>query len=303
MVNPWITDIQKYSIHDGPGIRTTVFFKGCPLRCSWCHNPETQSYDRQIFYNIEKCCGCGQCAKHCPDQAIMINDNEVDTDLKRCSGCTTCMEYCSSGAREFAGKKMEPDELVVELKKDSMFYEESNGGITLSGGEVMTMDMEYLCKVMEPLYRQGYSIGIDTCGNVPIERYREILTYTDFFLYDLKVMDSELHKKYTGVGNEQILENLKFLSKKNAKIYLRIPVITQVNGNKENMIQCVEFLKLHQIHPIRIHLLPYHDIGKSKYDRLRITYQGDHFTTPTQDEMDTFLNIFTENGFRAVIGG
>lgn len=300
---PWITEIQKYSIHDGPGIRTTVFFKGCPLKCSWCHNPETQSYVRQVSYASEKCSKCGRCVQQCSAKAISIKNNTVDTDMALCNGCKTCLEYCVNGARELIGRRMEPEELIKELKKDSMFYEESGGGITLSGGEVMMVDTDYLKRIMEPLHRQGYRIGIDTCGCVPFEKFEKILKYVDFFLYDIKIMDSKLHQEYTGIGNEQILKNLCLLSEVGAQIFIRIPVIAEVNGNSVNMEQCANYLKLHNIRPKAVHLLPYHSMGKSKYEKLHLPYQGEAFTNPMDEEMKLFAQIFERYGFPTIIGG
>lgn len=302
MRTPLITDIQKYSIHDGPGIRTTVFFKGCPLHCQWCHNPETQSYEQQVYYNRERCVTCGQCALHCENQAIRIETNNVFTDMNVCKECKVCMEYCIQGARELVGRYMEPGDLIKELKKDLMFYEESGGGITLSGGEVMTVDSEYLLRVMEPLHRQGYSLGIDTCGFAPYEQFEKVLPYTDFFLYDIKLIDNNEHKRYTGVSNDLILNNLKLLSDAGARIYLRIPVIEQVNANASEMKCIIDFMKEHRIRIIKVYLLPYHPMGKSKHERLQMIYQND-FEVPDQKKMEELQSLFEQNGYATVIGG
>ena len=223
-----ITSIQKYSIHDGDGIRTTVFFKGCQLRCVWCHNPETQSYKKQMLYDAERCTGCRNCEPACPNRAIRGEEGKVFTDMRLCDGCGTCVDFCNQNLREIVGREYSVDELVKELKKDEMFYEESGGGVTLSGGEVMTADMDYVEELAKKLYRHGITVTIDTCGQAPYENFARILPYVDTFLYDIKTMDSQIHKKYMGAGNETILSNLERLSAAGARIYIRIPTIRRL---------------------------------------------------------------------------
>jgi glycyl-radical enzyme activating protein family len=212
------------------------------------------------------------------------------------------MEYCIQGARELVGGYMEPGDLINELKKDTVFYEESGGGITLSGGEVMTVDSEYLHQVMEPLHRQGYNLGIDTCGYAPFEQFEKVLPYIDFFLYDIKLIDNKKHKLYTGVSNDLILNNIKLLSEAGAKIYLRIPVIEQVNATIEEMKSIIDFLKEHRIRIIKVYLLPYHPMGKSKHERLQMIYQND-FEVPDHKKMEELQGLFEQNGYTTVIGG
>ena len=230
-----ITNIQKFSVHDGDGIRTSVFFKGCPLRCQWCHNPETQRYEREMQYDPEKCTGCGACAKICSSQAITMKDGRPVLDRKACTLCGKCENFCPAGIREAVGREYTVKELVKELMKDQIFYEDSGGGVTFSGGEVMTMDMEYLLAAAKELKKQDVTLTIDTCGHVPYEKFQAILPYVDTFLYDIKVMDSQRHKQYMGVDNKLILENLVRLARDGARIYIRIPVIKEVNGNEKNM--------------------------------------------------------------------
>ena len=255
-----ITSIQKYSIHDGDGIRTTVFFKGCQLRCVWCHNPETQSYKEQMLYDAERCTGC---------------------------------------RREYS-----VDELVKELKKDEMFYEESGGGVTLSGGEVMTADMDYVEELAKKLYRHGITVTIDTCGQAPYENFARILPYVDTFLYDIKTMDSQIHKKYMGAGNETILSNLERLSAAGARIYIRIPTIKEVNGTDEDMKAMIKYLQEKNIRVANINLLPYHNTGSGKYEKIGRTYEGTELHAPEKEEMEHFVDLFKEAGFHNIkIGG
>ena len=257
-----ITNIQKFSIHDGDGIRTTVFFKGCPLKCEWCHNPETQRFEKEMQVDREKCTGCGTCASVCPNGAVrMTEDHRPSWDPKACTFCGKCENFCPAGVREIVGREYTVKELTKELMKDQMFYEESGGGVTFSGGEVMSMDMDFILAMAKELKRQDVTLTIDTCGYVPYERFEKILPYVNTFLYDVKVMDPELHKKYMGTDNKLILENLIRLSQDGARIYIRIPTIKEVNGNEQNMKETIAFLKEHDIHPAGVNLLPYHDTG------------------------------------------
>lgn len=299
-----ITDIQKYSIHDGNGIRTTVFFKGCPLSCEWCHNPETQNYDPDLQYDREKCTGCGTCVRACPHDAIELKDGKVETDKTKCTLCGRCAEVCLNGLREVVGQEYSVNELMKILKKDEMFYEESGGGVTLSGGEVMTMDMDYITELVKKLHHEGISVIIDTCGQAPYENFERIMPYVDVFLYDIKIMDNEKHKKYIGADNTTIYDNLRRLAKDGAKIYIRIPTIKEVNGNEEDMRQAIDFLKDNDIHPLRVNLLPYHNTGSSKYPKLSREYKGENLHAPSKEEMQSFVNMFTEAGYQDVqIGG
>lgn len=299
-----ITSIQKYSIHDGDGIRTTVFFKGCLLKCLWCHNPETQCFKSQLLCDSERCAGCGSCAVVCPQNAVREEAGKMVTDRKLCTGCGTCVDSCNLNLREVAGKEYTVSELVKELKKDEMFYEESGGGVTLSGGEVMMADMDYVEELVKRLDRMGISVAIDTCGQAPYENFERLLPYTDTFLYDIKTMDNEIHKKYMGMGNEQILENLERISSKGARIYIRIPVIREVNGTKEDMEEIIRYLREKQIRVANINLLPYHNTGSGKYEKLGLTYGGTRLHAPSGEEMEQFVTLFKQSGFQNVkIGG
>lgn len=302
-----ITNIQKYSIHDGDGIRTSVFFKGCPLKCAWCHNPETQNFKKQILTNREKCTGCGACVQACPNGAIRIEDGKAVTDHNKCDGCGKCREYCLANIREVAGKEYAIKELVKELKKDEMFYEESGGGVTLSGGEVMCMDMDYILPLVKELDRHGITVTIDTCGYAPYENFEKILPYINTFLYDIKVMDDEVHQKYIGVSNQLILENLEKLSAdpaRKAKIYIRIPTIKGVNADDASMQAVIDWLKAHHIQVAQVNLLPYHNTGSSKYGRLETDYPGEALQTPAKEEMEHFTELFKKAGFQNTkIGG
>ena len=299
-----ITNVQKFSIHDGDGIRTSVFFKGCPLKCEWCHNPETQRFEKEMQCDKEKCVGCGTCAKVCPNGAISMENGKPEMKKDACTFCGKCVNFCPIGIREIIGREYSVKELIKELMKDQMFYEESGGGVTLSGGEVMAMDIDYILAIAKELKRQDVTLTIDTCGYVPYEKFQAILPYVNTFLYDVKVMDPKLHKKYIGVDNQLILDNLIRLAADGARIYIRIPTIKEVNGNEKNMKETIAFLKEHDIHPAQINLLPYHDTGSGKYSKLDMEYKGTDLHAPEKEEMESFVRLFVESGFQnTTIGG
>ncbi|MBQ0005156.1 MAG: glycyl-radical enzyme activating protein [Clostridiales bacterium] len=299
-----ITNIQKFSIHDGDGIRTTVFFKGCPLKCQWCHNPETQRYEKEMQLDASKCASCGSCAKVCPNGAISMTDGLPEVDKSKCTFCEKCTVYCPADVREVVGKDYDIRSLMKELKKDLMFYEDSGGGVTLSGGEVMAMDIDYILQIAKMLKKEDITLTIDTCGFAPYEKFEAILPYVNTFLYDVKMMDPELHKEYIGVDNELILENLVKLAHAGARIYIRIPTIKGLSGTVENMQKTIDFMKENDIHPAQVNLLPYHDTGSHKYAKVGMTYQGTELEAPTQDEMEAYVEMFKNAGYSNTrIGG
>ncbi|MCR1953874.1 glycyl-radical enzyme activating protein [Clostridioides mangenotii] len=302
-MDTFVINLQKCSIHDGPGIRSTVFFKGCPLKCVWCHNPESQAYSREVLYNEEKCSRCEACIKVCPHGAIYKDDEKVCLNFEKCDQCETCLDYCINNAREIAGTVYTAKELVDELYKDRMFYEESGGGVTLSGGEVMAQDMDYIIDVARRCKGKGFHLAIDTCGFAKTENYENILEYADLFLYDMKLIDNEKHIKFTGKSNELILKNLGFLSNNKANINIRIPLIVGVNVDDDNLEvkKMIEFLKPLNIKAVS--LLPYHNIGKHKYSRLYKTYEGEEFEKPSDEKMEEIKDLFEQNNFDTKIGG
>ncbi len=305
MGKPLVFNIQKFSTHDGDGVRTTIFFKGCPVRCRWCHNPESQHFQKELIYYHSKCKNCGSCIRHCPTGANSISpEGKLVLDREKCIACGYCEDWCVYQAREIAGKEYTVDELVKEAKKDQIFYDQSGGGVTLSGGEVMAQDMDFVESLCKKLKREGIHINIDTCGHVPYEHFQRILPYADIFLYDIKLMDPEAHKEWIGVDNRLILENLVRLSRDGAKIYIRIPTIGKVNANEEFMNEVISFLKEHRIVPAQIALLPYHSIGSGKYVNLDRAYDEESMTVPDRKTMALFQNMFIQNGYQnTIIGG
>ena len=305
MGKPLVFNIQKFSTHDGDGVRTTIFFKGCPVHCRWCHNPESQRFTRELVYYHGKCKNCGSCIAHCPTGANSFSaEGKLILDREKCIACGNCEDWCSYQAREIAGREYTVDELVKKATQDQIFYDQSGGGVTLSGGEVMAQDMDFIEALCKKLKREGVSIYIDTCGFAPYEHYRRILPYVDVFLYDIKLLDPEAHREWIGVDNALILENLVRLSEDGAKIYIRIPTIGKVNATEEFMNGVISFLKEHGIIPAQVALLPYHSIGSGKYKNLDRDYDEDSMTVPDKATMTLFQDMFIRNGYRnTIIGG
>lgn len=226
------------------------------------------------------------------------------TDLKLCDACGTCTDYCNLNLREIIGKEYTVDELVKELRKDEMFYEESGGGVTLSGGEVMTADMDYVEELCKKLVHHGITVTIDTCGQAPYENFERLLPYVNTFLYDIKTMDNEIHKKYIGAGNELILSNLEKISAAGARIYIRIPTIREVNGTDKAMNDIIAYLKEKNIQVAQVNLLPYHNTGSGKYVKIGKVYEGTELHAPSKEEMNHFVELFKSAGFHNIkIGG
>ncbi len=295
-----IMNIQKYSVHDGPGIRTTVFLKGCPLNCWWCHNPESQNIDFQIMYFKDRCTGCGICEKRCPENAIEIKDGKAIIDHEICTLCGKCEDFCPNEARKFVGKYMTTTELMKEIKKDEIFYEESGGGVTFSGGEPL-VQIDFLQNMLKLCKEEEIHTTVDTSGYSKWENIEKIIDYTDLFLYDIKIMDDYRHNKYMGVSNKVILENLKRLSQAGSNIYVRIPIIKGVNDDIENIQSTIEFLK--DINILQVNLLPYHKMGMEKYDRLSMDYRLTGDEKPSEEVMNSLLKKFKILNKRIKIGG
>lgn len=295
-----IFSIQKFCIHDGPGIRTTIFFKGCPLTCRWCHNPESQSYKKEIMVNSDRCTLCGQCQIHCSQQAIQLLNDKMIYHADKCRYCETCVDCCSNNAREVAGKEYTVSELMAEIEKDRPFYEQSGGGVTLSGGEAM-MQIDFVEELVKTCKEQGISVVVDTAGYAPRENFTRIVKFVDWFLYDIKLMDSQLHRKYTGKDNTLILENLQMLSDNGARINLRLPLIGSVNSDDVQINQVMDFIS-----PLRldaVNLLPYHDIGKGKYRQLNLAYCSEQFFTPSDERLSEIEAKFKQANYKVQIGG
>lgn len=295
-----IFNIQKFSIHDGPGIRTTVFLKGCPLKCLWCHNPESQEYEKQILYDAEKCVLCGTCVKVCPKNAIKIEDSILTTDMYKCDFCGLCEIYCIQEARQVVGKHYSVEEVLKEVLKDRIFYEKSGGGVTVSGGEPL-MFIDFVEELLKKLKEENIHTAVDTSGAVNFESLERIAEYTDLFLYDIKLMDDEMHKKYIKASNKTILENLKKLSKIHNNINIRLPIIEGVNADTDHIERIIDFIK--DLNIKKVNLLPYHDIAKHKYKKLDMDYEEEKMSKPSEEKMQRFMSMFESKGYEVKIGG
>lgn len=271
-----IFDIERCSFVDGPGIRTTVFFKGCNLHCAWCHNPESQSAQPQMMFYQDKCTGCGKCKTVCPTPG-------------KCTLCGKCTFFCPVDARKVCGKDYTVDEVFAQIEKDRAYYETSGGGVTFSGGECM-LQIDFLAEILKKCKESGIHTAVDTAGHIPFAQFEKILPYTDLFLYDIKVMDPAKHKKYAGVENTLILENLKKILLSSAKVWIRIPVIPGVNDTEEEMLSVKTFLSQAST-PEKIELLPYHAMGENKYRA--IGKEPQIFYTPSTEKMNQLNSIFT----------
>ena len=261
-----IFDIQRASFVDGPGIRTTVFFKGCNLRCAWCHNPESQSSKREMLFYKNRCTGCGKCLEVCPNS------------LEKCDFCGKCALYCPRDAREICGKEYTVDEVFAVVKKDSEIYENSGGGVTFSGGECM-LQIDFLAEILKRCKEEGIHTAVDTAGHIPPEYFERILPYTDLFLYDIKIADPEKHKKYVGVGNELIISNLQGLISLGKRVIVRTPIISGINDTEEE----ISAIKKIANGAEKIELLPYHAMGEHKYEALGKPVTK--FSAPSDEKM------------------
>lgn len=259
-----IFEVKRFAVHDGDGIRTTVFFKGCPLKCVWCHNPEGIGFEPQLAYYENKCIGCGECISVCPSGAHKITENGHLFSRDLCVGCGKCADICLGDALTFYGKEMTVAELLPILSEDKEFYDNSGGGVTLSGGECL-IHADFCAELLKALKENGINTAVDTCGFVSKEALDKVMPYTDIFLYDLKAYDEDIHIKCTGQSNKVIFENLKYLDCCGKKIEIRIPYVPDFNNDQIEKI--AEFLKeLKNVTKVRV--LSYHNYAGTKYEAL-----------------------------------
>jgi pyruvate formate lyase activating enzyme len=296
-----VFNINRYAIHDGPGIRTTVFLKGCPLNCWWCHNPESMSPYPEFSLRLSRCIRCGTCVEKCPHQALSMTDEEIETNPVACKLCFECAEACPAEAREVVGRTMTVEEVMVEIKKDVPFYDESAGGVTFSGGEPL-MQPAFLIELLDACGELDLHRVVDTSGHAPKGAMREVAKRTDLFLYDLKHMDPEVHRRYTGVGNELILENLRVLSCGNVPLRVRFPLVPGVNDDRKNVESMAIFLqKLHRV--LDLDILPYHDVAISKYKRFGYNNRLGQIAPPSPDHVKNIAALLSSYGLCVTIGG
>lgn len=289
-----VFDIQHFCLDDGPGIRTTVFLKGCPLRCIWCHNAEGLSPNPQIYFAHEKCLRCGMCAEVCPENVHSFPNHVHETDFSACAMCGACVKVCSSEALRVAGKRMTAQDILKEVLKDKPFYDQSEGGITLSGGEPL-LQGEFACELAELCAQNGLHVCVETSGYCSNRTIQQIMPYVNLFLFDYKHYDPEKHKLYTGADNRLILQNLQFLSENGKHIILRCPIIPGCNDSEPHYEAIAELAnKLHGV--IEIHIEPYHPFGLSKYRSIGrdAPYANDELMSkPAAERIKDYISRFT----------
>jgi pyruvate formate lyase activating enzyme len=296
-----IFDIKRFSIHDGPGIRTTVFFKGCPLHCLWCHNPEGIERGFELISRPSRCSRCYSCVSACPLGAISRNSGPVEIDRSRCDLCGKCVKVCMYEALELAGREVSVEDVIKEVEKDRIFYEQSGGGATLSGGE--PLDQPKFCQeILTALEEKKIPAALDTSGLAPWDILAKNASRADIILYDLKMIDAKKHKKYTGVSNKPILDNLKKLSAVHKSIVIRIPLAAGVNDDEENVRRTIDFLKPQKTIK-NVSLLKYHKGGVEKYKSLGKASCFKIYETPSEQRMEEIRQSFTKAGFTVKIGG
>jgi pyruvate formate lyase activating enzyme len=295
-----ITNIQGYSIHDGPGIRTVVFFKGCPLSCKWCANPECISGKPQIGFIELLCKGCGKCLEVCPNNAIRTDKDKHRIDYSLCNSCGICSDNCMYGALVKYGKPMTVDEVWDEVRRDKMFYETSNGGVTVSGGEPL-LHPAFVAELFRLCHGDGINTCIETCGNVKIDAFQEVLPVTDHFLFDLKHLDKEIHKINTGHTNNRIIENATFLIKNKADVIFRNPLIPGINDTESNIDATAEFLKGLGEKALRFELMPFHRMGKDKYRAIDMIYPMGDTGIMEKEKIEAVKKAYIDRGIACTI--
>lgn len=284
-----IFNIQKCSIHDGNGLRTIVFFKGCPLRCEWCANPESQLYTQEIMERPIKCIHCGACLKTCPSSAISIDDKQFVIDRNKCIKCFKCTEICYAESKEIVGKEMTAEEIFKEVYKDRLYYQQYGGGVTFSGGEPLTQP-ELLTELAMKCKKYRINTTIETCGYGDFDQFKKALPYIDSMFFDIKHIDPVIHKELTGYDNKLILDNLKKISDYHIPITVRTPVVPGCNDSIECITAIASLIK--DIPAVRDYeLLPYHNLGSPKYTSLGREYQLEEIAAPSEEQIIQLVKL------------
>jgi pyruvate formate lyase activating enzyme len=295
MLRGTIFDIKHFAVHDGPGIRTTVFFKRCALNCQWCHNPEGISSTLDLFFNPYLCINCNTCFNICPQKAI-INEGKIAILRELCDKCMLCANECPTEALQKSGRTISSAELMEEILKSTIYYDFSEGGVTFSGGEPL-LQASFLKEVLVKSKKEGIHTTLDTSGYSSLEIFKSVIDDVDLFLYDLKIIDNERHKEFTGVTNKHIIENLKFLTQTRSNdVIIRIPVIPSITSTNQNIEDILALLS--SLNKVKeINLLPFHNV-KEKYERLGKEYKLEDIKAPSDEEMAKIKKRFEDKGFK-----
>jgi pyruvate formate lyase activating enzyme len=295
-----IFDIQRYSLHDGPGLRTNVFLKGCGLNCHWCSNPEARHPSPEIAFFEKSCFACGDCIPACPEAAIALEGYQVHWDKAKCSQCGYCAEVCLSHAFSLIGKEVTARAVVDEVLRDRAFYG-GQGGLTLTGGEP-TLQPDFAGAVLRLAKQEGLHNAIETCGAVSWRSLERLLPFLDLVLFDLKHIDPEVHRQFTGSSNALILDNLRRAAQVGANLVVRVPLIPGFNADRESLVQIAAFVQsLQSVH--EIHLLAYHTLGRAKYRALQIPYELEQYPPMKLEEAEGWADVLREFGFDVLVGG
>lgn len=295
-----VFDIKRYAINDGPGIRTTIFLKGCPLSCVWCHNPESRSPKVEKMYSAAKCIGCLQCVELCPEEACSLTPEGIVTDKKLCIVCGTCAQNCPAKATEMSGRRENVESIMAVIEKEIIFFDQSGGGVTFSGGEPL-MFPNFLIMLLDACGERGIHRTLDTTGFAKTETLLEVAQRVELFLYDIKMMDSTKHKQYTGVNNEMILHNLKVLSESGANIQIRIPLIKDINDDNKNIEETAVFISALAGEKKRVDLLPYHKIANHKHHKLGQEHNSNGMVSPDAERQKQIVAKFEAYGIPAKV--
>lgn len=301
MTSGRVFDVKRYSLHDGPGIRTTVFMQGCPLSCWWCHNPESQSVSPTMHYQRDSCLGCEACVETCDEHALSLTRDGIQRDDNLCRTCGECAEACPSESRELIGRQVSLQEVLLEVEKDRLYYDETGGGVTFSGGEPLAQ-AEFLIELLRACGERDLHRVVDTSGLAATQTILKVAAHTDLFLFDLKFMDDQRHCQTTGVSNQAILNNLRALDAEGHAVRVRVPVIPGVNDHLQNFKEMADFLAPLK-HVRQVDLLPFHPSAREKHRKFGMPWKLNGATELAPERLDEFAAALQGPNLRVEIGG